>query len=94
MEWHYPKNINSLEDHYAAHRARMWQFGVFAHPLFYGDYPEDIKNGVMLVNEANGITLDRLLDFSENEKYLIKGEFMYANFRISSVLYCRVIQTN
>ncbi|XP_060875148.1 myrosinase 1-like isoform X3 [Metopolophium dirhodum] len=73
MEWYYPKNVNSLEDHYAAHRARMWQFGVFAHPLFFGDYPEDVKQGVMETNQFFGISLKRLLDFSENEKYLIKG---------------------
>ncbi|KAL5235702.1 hypothetical protein ACI65C_003112 [Semiaphis heraclei] len=73
MEWYYPKNVNSLEDHYAAHRARMWQFGIFAHPLFFGDYPEDVKQRVMEINQFSGISLKRLLDFSENEKYLIKG---------------------
>lgn len=74
MEWYYPKNENCLEDHSAAHRARMWQFGVFAHPLFFGDYPEDVKRGVLVMNQSNGITLNRLLNFSENEKKLIKGE--------------------
>lgn len=51
----------------------MWQFGVFAHPLFFGNYPDDIKQRILIVNQANGITLNRLLDFSENEKHLIKG---------------------
>lgn len=73
VEWHYPKNVNCLEDHYAAHRARMWQFGVFAHPLFFGDYPEDIKQRVKEINQSNGITLNRLLNFSESEKCSIKG---------------------
>lgn len=78
LEWHYPKNVNSLEDHYAAHRARMWQFGIFAHPLFFGDYPEDIKQGVMTINKINGITINRLLNFNDNEKNLIRGNFIYS----------------
>lgn len=82
MEWYYPKNVNSLEDHYAAHRARMWQFGVFAHPLFFGDYPEDVKQGVMETNQFSGISFKRLLDFSENEKYLIKGTYYKYNIII------------
>lgn len=83
MEWHYPKNVDSIEDHYAAHRARMWQFGVFAHPLFFGDYPEDIKQGVSIINEANGITINRLLDFSEDEKYFIKGRYLLYNIKFN-----------
>lgn len=82
MEWYYPKNVNSLEDHYAAHRARMWQFGVFAHPLFFGDYPEDVKQGVMETNQFSGISFKRLLDFSKNEKYLIKGTYYKYNIII------------
>lgn len=83
MEWYYPKNVYSLEDHCAAHRARMWQFGVFAHPLFFGDYPEDVKRGVMAMNQSNGITLERLLEFSENQKNLIKGEYNNMNTHIN-----------
>lgn len=73
MEWFYPKNENSLEDHNAANRALMWQFGIFAHPLFFGDYPAVVKQGVTIVNQANGITLNRLINFTDNEKRLIKG---------------------
>lgn len=75
MEWHYPKDLVSLEDRCAAHRARMWQFGIFAHPLFFGDYPEDVKQRVKIINKLKGITINRLIHFSENEKCLIKGKY-------------------
>lgn len=75
MEWHYPKDLVSLEDRCAAHRARMWQFGIFAHPLFFGDYPEDVKQRVKIINKLKGITINRLRNFSENEKCLIKGKY-------------------
>lgn len=81
MEWHYPKSMDSLEDQNAAHRARMWQFGIFAHPLYFGDYPDEVKHGVAAVNESNRITLNRLLAFNENEKRLIKGKY-YNNYSL------------
>ncbi|XP_026804243.1 myrosinase 1-like isoform X2 [Rhopalosiphum maidis] len=93
MEWYFPKNISSLEDHYAAHRARMWQFGVFAHPLFFGDYPEDVKQGVMEINKSNGISMKRLLDFSENERHKIKGTLDFLGINHYFSVYATKLQS-
>lgn len=73
IDWFYPKNENSLEDRNAVQRALMWQFGIFAHPLYFGDYPEVVKQRVTTINQAKGITLNRLINFTDDEKKLIKG---------------------
>ncbi|XP_050442160.1 myrosinase 1-like isoform X2 [Adelges cooleyi] len=80
LDWYRPKDPNSAQDHYAVHRARMWQFGIFAHPLYFGDYPEDVKRSVSLVSQANGITTNRLSEFDEYEKCLIKGTLDFLGF--------------
>jgi len=54
---------NSTEDLAAAERSMMFQFGWFAHPVFYGDYPS-------VMRENCG---ERLPTFSPEDRKLLKG---------------------
>lgn len=61
-DWMEPAS-QSPEDKAAAQRGLLWNMGLFADPIFYGDYPEEVKNRVT----------ERLPKFNESEKNFIKG---------------------
>ncbi|XP_006820738.1 cytosolic beta-glucosidase-like [Saccoglossus kowalevskii] len=74
---------NSKEDVDATERFIMFMFGWFANPIFgSGDYPEAMKQQVMMKSREQGLTSSRLPDFNEEEKSLILGtmDFLGLNY--------------
>jgi beta-glucosidase len=57
----------SNEDKSAAQRALLWKMGLFADPIFFGDYPKEVKDRVSI----------RLPQFNETEKQVLKGSLDY-----------------
>lgn len=58
---------SSKEDKDAALRALLWKMGLFADPIFFGDYPKEVKDRVSV----------RLPEFNETEKKVLKGSLDY-----------------
>lgn len=65
-DWMEPYS-DSYEDRGAAQRALLWKMGLFADPLFFGDYPDEIKARVSV----------RLPKFNDTEKQILKGSLDY-----------------
>lgn len=72
VQWGEPKS-NTQADKDAAERSLEWWLGWFAHPVFVnGDWPDIMKKTVKEKSDAKGIP-NRLPEFTEPEKQLIKG---------------------
>ena len=76
-DMNYPKDPNKEADVAAAKRALDFSLGWFADPIFFGDYPAEMKKRVG----------DRLPQFTEEEKVLLKGsaDFFALNHYSSSL---------
>ncbi|XP_050301607.1 myrosinase 1-like [Anthonomus grandis grandis] len=66
---------NSTEDIEAAERRNLFEFGWFAHPLYYGDYPQIMKTVIANNSAKQNFTASRLPKFSCTEKLMIKGSY-------------------
>ncbi|XP_049836568.1 myrosinase 1-like isoform X2 [Schistocerca gregaria] len=66
---------NSTEDAEAAERARQFQVGIFAHPIYSqdGDYPAVVRQLVDANSEAEGRPRSRLPTFPQEEIEYIRG---------------------
>ncbi|CAH1801973.1 unnamed protein product [Owenia fusiformis] len=80
--WSEPRNASIPSDVEAAERAMQFDFGWFAHPIYYGDYPDVMKWQVGNKSEAQNLTESRLPKFTPAEIESIKGtsDFMGLNF--------------
>jgi len=70
--WYNPSD-NSPANVSAANRARDFAFGWFADPVFKGDYPQSMKDGILARSLADGYVDTRLPTFTPFEKYELKG---------------------
>ncbi|KAK5638885.1 hypothetical protein RI129_013180 [Pyrocoelia pectoralis] len=79
---------NSTNDYKAADRARQFDFGLYAHPIFTptGDFPEIFKKFIAERSRAEGYQQSRLPSFSENEIRNIRGtaDFFGLNYYTTS----------
>nr|XP_023020545.1 myrosinase 1-like [Leptinotarsa decemlineata] len=61
------------EDKEAAERRYHFEMGVYANPVFHGDYPEIVKARVAARSKLEGRQKSRLPEFTEEEKVWMKG---------------------
>lgn len=59
----------------------MFDFGWFASPVVYGDYPDLMKWSVGNNSKIQSIPSSRLPEFSESEKLLIKSKYALTTFK-------------
>ncbi|CAG9831213.1 unnamed protein product [Diabrotica balteata] len=78
--WSEPES-NSADDIIAAETARQFTWGLFAHPLYYGDFPAVVKSRVNMRSQLEGLNQSRLAEFNPAEIEFIKGttDFFSAN---------------
>lgn len=84
--WYEPKT-NSTEDIEAAENAVQWAFGLFAHPIYIGNWPQVMIDRIGNLSEAQGFTRSRLPSFTTDEIDLIKGTHDYLGFNFYTVNY-------
>ncbi|XP_033115909.1 lactase-phlorizin hydrolase-like [Anneissia japonica] len=84
-----PENADSQEDVDAAIRYMQFTAGWYAHPIFNGDYPEQMRTQVDTKSKAQGLNASRLPYFTAEEVAYIKGthDFFALNAYTSTV--CR-----
>ncbi|KAE9532071.1 hypothetical protein AGLY_010273 [Aphis glycines] len=80
--WFYPKDPNNPEHQKAAENARMSTFGLIAHVLATGKYPEEFLESIYRTNKRENIRAERVKQFTEKEQELIKGayDFIVVNY--------------
>lgn len=72
--WVEPADPNSVSDQEAGHRALAFHLDFFAKPIFLdGDYPEVVKSQIASMSKKQGYPSSRLLEFTEEEKRMIRG---------------------
>ncbi|XP_062991267.1 cytosolic beta-glucosidase-like [Elgaria multicarinata webbii] len=82
-DWAEPFNPNSLADREAAKRHLAFCLDWFATPIFLdGDYPAVMKSKIAAVCKRQGSPSSRLLEFTSEEKTMIKGtaDFFALNY--------------
>lgn len=83
--YYYPKDPEDPAQVAAAHAGLMFQFGIYAWPIFVGDYPEVIRNNVDTFSTEQGYPWSRLPEFSPEEIEYVKGtsDFLGLNYYTS-----------
>lgn len=71
---------NSVDDIRASQRALFFSLGWFADPLYFGDYPKNLKE----------IVSNRLPVFTEEQKQLLKGSTDFLGINHYTTIYCGV----
>eukprot|EP00091_Calanus_sinicus_P010273 TRINITY_DN24023_c0_g1_i1.p1 TRINITY_DN24023_c0_g1~~TRINITY_DN24023_c0_g1_i1.p1 ORF type:complete len:156 (+),score=38.99 TRINITY_DN24023_c0_g1_i1:26-469(+) len=56
-----------------AEQSQQFRLGIWANPIFHGDYPDIVKHIIGNRSEAQGFEVSRLPEFSAEEKVLLKG---------------------
>ncbi|XP_056648737.1 myrosinase 1-like [Diorhabda sublineata] len=72
LNWYEPET-NSTEDITAAETMLQFSWGFFAHPLYYGDWPEIMKTRIAYRSKLEGYNQSRLPEFTAEEIEYIKG---------------------
>ncbi|CAH1737227.1 unnamed protein product [Aphis gossypii] len=78
--WFYPKDPNNPEHQKSAEIARMSTFGLIAHVLATGKYPDEFLESIHRTNKKENIRVDRVQQFTKEEQELIKGSFDFIVF--------------
>ncbi|KAJ8924098.1 hypothetical protein NQ315_006880 [Exocentrus adspersus] len=78
-QWAEPAS-NSSDDLLAAERKMHFEFGIYANPIFLGDWPQVVKERVDYRSENENFTRSRLPVFTKEEVDFINGTFDYLGF--------------
>ncbi|CAG9857450.1 unnamed protein product [Phyllotreta striolata] len=89
-QWYEPANSSNPSDQRASQMGLNFAYGLYAHPLVYGDYPPMVKNVVRRRSLMQGYRQSRLPDFSSKEKSLIKGAYDFLGLNYYSALMVRM----
>lgn len=92
----YPKDPNNADDVKAAHASFMFQFGIYAHPIFVGGFPEVVRENVDKFSEEQGYPWSRLPAMDQAAINYIKGtaDFLGLNYYTSCVATPQNTNTN
>ncbi|XP_025207057.1 myrosinase 1-like [Melanaphis sacchari] len=82
--WFYPKDPNNPEHQKSAESAIISTFGLIAHILATGQYPDEFLKSVEKSNERENIRIERVKQFTKEEQELIKGSFDFILFNYFS----------
>nr|AEE61793.1 unknown [Dendroctonus ponderosae] len=66
---------NSSDDILAAERGSLTNYGWYAHPIVFGDYPEVMRERVDMRSALQGFNQSRLPVFTDEEKEELKGSY-------------------
>ncbi|XP_030752209.1 myrosinase 1-like [Sitophilus oryzae] len=72
--WHGPAS-NSTEDKIASERQLLFNYGWFADPIVFGDYPDLMRQRVDERSKLQNLTESRLPTFTDEEKAELKGSY-------------------
>ncbi|XP_060524406.1 myrosinase 1-like [Cylas formicarius] len=75
-DWYEPAS-NSAQDLEASERGLLFTYGWFAHPIFFGDYPEVMKTRIEERSLKEGLAHSRLPEFTDSMKKIMKGTADY-----------------
>lgn len=80
-QWNIP-DTSEQKDKDAAERKRLFEFGLYAHPIIFGDWPEVVENRVANRSKMENFTRSRLPEFTDDDKKLINNtvDFMALNY--------------
>ncbi|KAL5242694.1 hypothetical protein ACI65C_010104 [Semiaphis heraclei] len=82
--WFYPKDPNNPEHRKAAECARMSTFGLIAHVLTTGQYPDEFLETLDKTNKRENIRVERIQQFTKEQQEIIKGAFDFIVFNYYS----------
>ncbi|CAG9820321.1 unnamed protein product [Phaedon cochleariae] len=78
-EWNEPAS-NKTEDIEAAQRRNQFEFGMYANPIFNGDWPQELIDRVEERSKMEKFLQSRLPKFTRKEIEFIKGTWDYMGF--------------
>lgn len=70
------------------------QFGWYAHPIVFGDYPEIMKTKIDKRSSAQGFARSRLPVFTDAEKAIMKGTFDFICINSYTSRLVRAVESN
>ncbi|CAG7719799.1 unnamed protein product [Allacma fusca] len=87
-DWAEPADRNNASDVEASHRLLQFRFGLFAYPLYAGEYHPTVRQLMDAKSIREGRSESRLPSFSEEWSKIIKGanDFLGLNHYTSSIV--------
>ncbi|CAG9836031.1 unnamed protein product [Diabrotica balteata] len=83
--WWEPYNATTDSD--ASERLLQFTYGIYANPIFYGDYPDVVKSSVARRSKSQGFPNSRLPEFTTEEKNTIRGTIDFLGLNQYSSFY-------
>ncbi|XP_071963684.1 myrosinase 1-like [Antedon mediterranea] len=84
-----PEDATKQEDVDAAIRYMQFTAGWYAHPIFKGDYPAQMRSQVDMKSIAQGLNESRLPSFTDEEVEYIKGTHDFFGLNAYTTTVCR-----
>ncbi|KAK9886206.1 hypothetical protein WA026_015724 [Henosepilachna vigintioctopunctata] len=85
--WCEPKT-SSMDDQLAAEHYMQFNFGIYAHPIVYGNYPPIMMERIEALSDKQGFNKSRLPRFTEQQIEMIKGSFDFLGVNHYTTILC------